>query len=258
MDGSLPAKPGGLGFGDWDLARLKIVVLNNPSASWHDAEVRDLFGKIVQLKLCGYRAEYPSGALPLDTTDFIGAHVAIVEQNEDGLSPLLAYKVVSGEQAGRHGLDFPALTTMRSANAESQALVLQELLEDCRRSDRRVGYGSGWTIRPDLRRRRKVVRLKHLVIAAHLHTLEGMKLDETFAFGVPRLKTELMQASLGYERVTGADGAPLPLFGQRSLQGEPVGLMRLVRHSDYARAYAALYEPLWSRRLVFGSDLDES
>src|SRR4051794_13077167 len=108
---------------------LKLAVINCPYDNWDNSSVRDLFCRIIGLKLAGYRGKHPYGALPLDTTDFVATHVAIgIDEGLQGFRPIMAYKTVTQERCKIHNLPFPALTLARASGGDAHARKVEEIL----------------------------------------------------------------------------------------------------------------------------------
>lgn len=228
---------------------LQIVVLDEACAHWDQPNVVSLFSDITALKFRGYRDDYSVGALPVDATDFVGAHVVIRDKRSDQI--LMGYKWVTSDRARKYNLDFPALSAVRQAGSTRHEGRLRQLLED-QNVSKRLGYIGSWTIGAEQRARPEQARLLVRVsIAAHYAFARTYRIDECFALGVPRLRTEKIQLSAGYELVDDGEAAlgPFPL---RSLADEPVCLMHLKHHSNEARALADEYAQLWDERLCFG------
>lgn len=232
-----------------NVSDLQVVILDEACAHWDVPNVSALFSEIAALKFSGYQDDYSPGALPVDVTDFIGAHVTIRDRRRDRI--LMGYKWVTSDQARKYNLDFPALAAVRQAGSSRHEIRVRQLLED-QGAARRLGYIGSWTIGAEQRARPEEARLLVRVsIAAHYAFARAYGIDECFALGVPRLKTEKIQLSAGYALVDDDDGALEP-FPLRSLADEPVCLMHLKHHSSDARALAGEYAQLWNERLCFG------
>ena len=54
--------------------KIKIVVMECPYDTWDINPTQELFGKMVSLKLAGYRARHPYGVMPVEAYDYIGIH----------------------------------------------------------------------------------------------------------------------------------------------------------------------------------------
>ncbi|QPQ54601.1 hypothetical protein IC614_09720 [Allosphingosinicella flava] len=204
----------------------------------------------MDLKLQGYSSEYPPTALAVDTTDFIASHVLIAQEEEDGdLSLLMGYKWVTSDLCSHYKIDFPPLAAAKSACASRHEKRLRQLLSDYERKGKRVGYIGSWTSRPDVRADRDAARhLVQIAIGMHARFAQDHAFDGCIALGVPRLKTERIEASAGYELLTDEEG-PLPPFPLGNLAGEPVILMHLQEHSATAQSLANEHESLWRQRL---------
>ena len=183
-----------------NFTRLQYVILHDISQRWSDPTVAMLFPQIVDLKLRGYGHDYPPGALAVDTTDFIGTHVLLTEEDDDGgLSLLAGFKWVTLAQCKYYNLEFPPLGFVRAAAATRHEKQLRKIIDGHAGAEKTLAYGASWTARPDLRQDRAAAKnLIQLTMAAHLLSVEEMGIASCVSNGVPRMNSDKIEASAGY------------------------------------------------------------
>jgi hypothetical protein len=101
------------------IPNLQIVVLESPYDNMNDPLVRDLFSKIVQLKIEGYRLVYPYGVLPVDSYDFIATHHLVCREINGSYQVLMGVKYITLKKCLTHNLPFPGIALLRTAKAVS-------------------------------------------------------------------------------------------------------------------------------------------
>lgn len=237
-----------------DIDRLRYVVLHDVSQQWDDPIVAGIFRQIVDLKLRGYRDDYPPGALAVDTTDFVGTHIILATETEpEELSVLAALKWTTLARCVRYNIDFPALSVVRSLSSDRHEKAVRLIVDDHAEVPDALAYCAGWTAHPAVRQDRDLARRQvQMMIGAHLLSCEDMGVAACISAGVPRMNTDKVELSAGYERMADELG-PLPPFPLRNLVGEPVILMHLRDHSEWAQGFADRYRNVWDARLTFGS-----
>lgn len=231
----------------------RLVVLTCPYDTWSDGLTRDLFGKIVLLKIRGYQKEYPYGILPADATDFIGTHVIIGRGSNENFVPMMGYKAVSLSRTNFHNVAFPALSLVKNVNAVDHISAMDLLIKDCNKSNLDLIYGGSMTIDPDLRGDEALVsKLWEMMMASHLnHDLaNGFKRAITGA--ACRFKLQRVFSYMGYEQLK-LDGKDLPPIAVPFANNEEVLLFYRKQLSPAAAALAAKYKYLWDQRLEIKS-----
>jgi hypothetical protein len=224
-------------------------------------EAQELFMKMIALKLKGYLHEYASGVLPVDTTDYLGVHHILCRWVRGEYVPIMAYKSVGLEACVRHNILFPALAIVgwpgSPETREDTREAVKGLLGRCEKGKISATYDSSWTIDPETRRDRQLVRkLRDIFLTAHLfHTAERAP-NMSVICGIFRFKTERFFADWGYRPIETPDGSD-PLFNHAFLRGEKAIMMSTAKYSDCAWATARNNEALWRDRIVIeGGDAE--
>ncbi len=237
---------------------LKTVVIESPYDTIHHPEVRDLFGRVVGLKILGYRNVYPYGVLPVDTYDYVATHFLICEETDNGLEPVTGYKSLSLKKSIKHQMTFQGIAVLESSGALHHIRALKSFLEQCEQENRSVCYGSSWTIHPKFRDTPELRPLMRDVSVALLaNSVMDQGVTDHIMCGTPKVKTDALLKTWGYEPMM-AEGIELPYFYQKSLMNEPAQMFVCKRFSDYALDLAKKYRELWDSRLVYAPELDQA
>lgn len=243
----------------FDVSRLKVVTLNCPYDQWSDPVVRDLFCKIIALKLKGYGASYPYGVMPIDTSDFVGVHFAVCDVGADGeLRPLMAYKAVDRDRCLAHNLTFPALTLARYSDLAEYERTVQAALREAERRGVNISYDSSWTVDPKVRENRALAALLKKFMTMFMvnsHLDPEWNVPMSICMGVPRFKTDGYFTSLGYEQFN-TGGEPLPGIPLPPLHGELAVMFLLKEFTKEALATAAEMSAFWQDRLALRAPVE--
>lgn len=231
--------------------RLRIVLLEGSVFHIRDPRCKELFNKLVGLKLMGYGAEYQYGVLPSDSTDFIGTHLIICEEKENGeLIPLAGYRSINLKQCDIFRLPFPPLVIAQTSQAPEHEKYLLNLIEEARRTGQNVRYCSSYTIDPKTRENRVLTqKLKNIICGMQVHFLRESSTHVSLVCGAVKFKVDKMFAVMGYEGIRSAEGQTLPTFFQHSLFGAEALMMRMGQFSEQCLAWAAECKELWDNRI---------
>jgi hypothetical protein len=226
----------------------QIVVIECPYDSWSEGLTRDLFGKMIALKLTGYLSAHRYGALPFDASDFVGCHYMLCAKSSEGLLPVQACKLITLNRCKIHGLPFPPLTIAAGYDPHLDAVT--RILERTEHEAKRISYDSSWTIDPRLRRKPGYpTLLKEILTATIVHLHREYEIDESICLAIPRLKTEQYFHFLGYRPIN-ISGIQLEVIPLKPLLGEGVICLHKQTFTAQAVATAERYSSLWKKRLV--------
>ena len=243
-----------------DRSRLRPVILENPYDSWSDPVLREILPKIIELKLEGYKHEYPYGVLPVDTTDFIGVHHVICEDRGGILVPLLAYKSISLERCQTHRLPFPLLSLTQLPKVTCHGKAVAALIHCCESTGKPLSYYGSWTIHPEVRKDEVTSAfLREMMAGLHpLSYLESGGNEEILTLAVLRFKVDRMFKFWGYQRAKW-QGEELPNFQLPSFFGEAVTMYHFSGNfPETALMAAKKFKHYWDQRLVIGSSREKS
>lgn len=237
---------------------LKILVIDHPYRALGHPETQHLFGRLMGMKIAGYRAAYPFGVLPVDTYDFVASHILVcVPEGSDGWKPLGAGRVISEERCEAHRLPFPAQALLRDAQSDTSRHLqaVEEIVAAARSRMKRLDYHSSWTLSPALRDQPELRRFVRDVMVSTLITrmVEDVEREHLLC-GVLRMKTDELFKWVGYEPLK-AGTEVLPEILQRSLFGEPVLMFHSTGVTAEAREMTQRFRALWEERQILAGDV---
>lgn len=248
--------------------RFKYVVLEAPYENSNLPAIKNYFPKILSLKKNGYSKAYALGALPVDTTDFIGTHhLLLIEVRKGEWELALGYKTVSLARCSIYGLKFPALALAESSGATSHISYVKKIIDECHSKKLGLTYGGSWTSSPEYREQRILnASLRDMMSAMLVHYHRHEKFDHQICLGVPRFKTDQFFSQLGYESIqldhsddsseknleNSAKSSAGNLFPLSSLKREPVTMLHSKSPTPFGIELAEKYQDLWSNREIAG------
>jgi hypothetical protein len=233
----------------------QLVIIDCPYDTWSNQLTRDLFADTIQLKLDGYLASYPYGALPVDTTDFIGTHHIVCEKKNGSLVPVMAYKTTALTRCKIHNLTFPALSLMQAAGAKKHAEEVMRIIAAASENQHEISYDGSWTMDPAIRRdKTRSEYLKKIMTAINVQYHISSHVPEILGLGLLRFKTEQYFKNIGYRQLSQGDQL-LPPISMGSLQNESVVLMHLTEFTKEALATAQEFNWLWEKRIEISDHL---
>jgi len=214
----------------------QVLLMDKPYDLMSVKEVKKIYTDLLELKISGYLAEYEYGALPADSTDLIGTHVMILDQNS---RILMAFKSISFKRCQSFGLPFPGLS-LASLKPELE----QEVKPLCSTD---ISYDSSWTIHPSLRAGANQLVLLEIMAALLVFLHQDSRFpEEGIIAGVKRFKTDAFFRKMGAQSLASGELFPHPL-----LHGEPCSLLHWGGPSKTALRLAEKHEGLWSNRLEY-------
>lgn len=241
-----------------NLDEFQIVVLRSFYDTFDSAKAQEAFSGMAALKLKGYLAEYPYGALPVDTTDFVATHFVLCRKRKISrapFEPIMAHKWVSSQRCSAHNLHFPAVTILGTGYPDLRESI-EGILEHNQRSGRQVHYGSSWTIDPMIRRTNRplALELRSLFIAANVFYFDENPGDLFMVCGVKKFKTDKIFTSLGYDSIA-LKSKKEPSFNHAFVAKEEMVVMTSSKASVDARSAALRFKALWDARIEIANDL---
>ena len=235
-------------------SNLRMVIVKDASKIWSQTEhpgFRDLFYKMIQMKLRGYEAEYPAGVLPIDTTDFIATHVLVCEEKKGNLIPLTGTKVTRLVDTLHHQISFPGLSLVHAAESKVHIEAMKRLIDRCIKNRTDLSYAGSWTTLPEAR---KNPSLNEQIIPLFQSAFINYHLDENIpeiiTAGVLRFKVDRFCQKVGYEKMTDQD-IELPPMSVKHVFGEEVQLLHLKNFSTLGLEIAMHYKEMWLNRIEF-------
>lgn len=239
-------------------SRYRIVIMECPYDSIESPLGMEMFGKLMALKIRGYKKEYSYGVLPVETSDFVSTHKMVCEEIDGKLFPLMAYKSISLDRAARHGMKLPLMELFETQeNLKIPRLALEKVILEVKAAKKKLNYESSWTIDPEVRKDREKSReLRHWLNAIHVldHYEKGM--DESVLLGATKFKAEKMFESWGYSPICLA-GRPIDPFEVESFDNAHVYLLHLKSFVKASRESAEQFRSEWNKRIVIDAEQNE-
>lgn len=236
------------------MKQLRIVTLECPYDNWSDPAVREMFGKIVELKLKGFQREYPYGILPVDGTDFFCTHLLVCEESDNGeLLPVMGYKSITLRRCKIHQAAFPLVALMKSVGSPEHVSAVQMRVENCEREGQELAYIAGWTIDPRVRHDQELTAKLNDVFKAIEVLQHSDSNTQVMTLGTLRFHVDRICCFWGFAPIS-CNGEPLQPVNIPYAFGERVVVFHLKEFTDIARAFARKYKAMWDQRIVLGGD----
>lgn len=233
------------------ISDLKIVELNCFYECSSNELAQNTFSRMLDLKFTGYLQEYDYGVLPADTTDLFATHYVVMEMKNDRSVPIMAFKSVSLDRCRQFNQPFSGT---KIVHTDAHREGVKEVIDYCDKNKILLTYDSSWTIRPEVRKDRRLTRTLRNIFQA-IQILSHLDTDPRVSMvcGITRFKTEFLFENWGYRMVT-RNREPLPPFLHTSLQGEEAFMMVARTYKDQAVQLAKKYEDLWRSRLILNGE----
>jgi hypothetical protein len=220
---------------------LKFVILDCPRRCWDDPRARQLFERIVTLKLAGYATLYDECVIPFDKSDLYGTHVTVCEEQPDGYQPLVAMKLVSLSTCARFNEEFTWLAVLRKASELTFARARKKCVELSRNGQDAL-YSGSWTSDPNIRSNRELaVRLKEMMFGYMMLECSRRGDPHWMCFGTPTSRTDRFFVSMG-----------MTAMSEEFIQqpGQPAIAFISEHYSEEAKEIAHKWKPDFEARVV--------
>ena len=235
----------------FELSELKLIILENPYDLMEKSQVRDLFSRMVELKVKGYRHEYDYGVMPVDSTDFIANHIMICLESEEGFKPVCAYRSLSLQRSMAFKAQFPALALAKERGSSALVREVQEMIDFSLANGRGLSYDSSWTVDPELRKERKNNRIfLELLMALCVLYHRDYNLPDWITAGILRLETHEVFYRMGLVPFEND-----PVIKHPAVHDEEAIFVKLKENSEAALEMAEKYKALWKERVVYAAGL---
>jgi len=230
------------------MSEIKIVVIDCPIKHWNHPLVREMYHKIINLKLAGFHSKKPDNYLPVDTTDFIGTHIVACNENDDGsLHPIMGFKGVTLERCLHYGQNFSGRNALASVHSDIHKLALDQYITQSLNDGHTLSHNSSLAVDPSLKGRKKLEAMKLIFPLALFHYRE-FSLTRLISFGSITSKTHITFRKLGFHPILHA-GKPLPPVCIPAIQNEEAEIMTLENFSAECEALAVANQALWDERI---------
>lgn len=180
---------------------LKLVILKNFYSQTNNPEATDLFGKIMSMKIGGYRRFYQYGVLPVSTHDFICDHISVCVEKDGELMPVISYKSTPLVTCGDFNLGFPILDLFKSELFPDHKESIERHLKE--NEGKVIHYDSSLTVDAKLVKEFNVDVFENIkAMHTYYHRDILPKGHFTFAAGTVRFKMHRYYKFWGYEELS--------------------------------------------------------
>jgi len=229
---------------------LAIVILKSPYESLVSSEGKKIFSNMIDIKIKGYLSYHESGALPLDTTDFLGDHMLVVNKNDPFNEIYMSYKSTSYKVCEKFNVAFPFTTILNNYASKECSLEFQNILNECRAKGEDLSYDTGWSINPKFKGNEEMSKtLKELVslIVVNHHSDHYFAVPHWVTLGILKVKTDKIFLAMGCKEISNA-----PLFNHPYLNNTECRavISRYQQYTDIVFAQAKKHQALWDNRIL--------
>lgn len=232
---------------------LRIVVVDCPYDTLADPLTQKLIGKIAAFKIEGYQKEYGYGVMPVDTGDFVAAHMLLCEQNGDDYAPIVGMKSLNLTRCNIHEMEFPALHLGIKAEFGDHRKAVEEYLRLASQKNEQVAYNASWTIHPHARVNKTLVKLcRDITVAFFVNYYSLANIKHIITAATLKFKADEFIKFIGF-RPLELNGKPLSkFFYPHALINTDVLLMVLDDFTPEAIELAKRFQVIWGNRLQIG------
>jgi hypothetical protein len=232
------------------MKNLRFLLLECPYDIWSEPLAQETFVSMVDMKLRGFRNNYPYGILPLDTIDFVATHLLICEEKKNGkLLPLAGYRSITLDRCMTHKIKFPLVSILENAKADHHLKVIKDILKRHSDNPAAIAYDGSWTILPEIRQDRQLVQqLKDMTMGFGTHFGVYRKLHALVGVGAVKYKADVYFNAWGYQNIS-KDSQELPSLTLESHFGMESKVFHLTKYSQQAIQFSEQYHSYWENRI---------
>jgi hypothetical protein len=227
------------------MRNLKVVVIDNPFASWDSPFVREMFNKILLLKKTGFQSRFPVKYAPVDKSDFHGTHFALCQERGSELFPVMAFKVIEESRCEKYGMPFSGGVLGDQTGSLEHIEATKAFIK--KHQGLNIAYSSAFAIDLNIPKEERNVSIDFLVplfTYAHIH----WGIDKSLAIGSCHTHTDTMYHRMGLLPLMhkGKTLGPVPFPCHADQVFEIQGLEEL---TTFCLEMAEKYVGLWKSRI---------
>lgn len=232
----------------------RFVVIRSPHELMENELTRDLFPKLVQLKVEGYRKEYGNHVLPFDSSDFIASHLLLCEiQNDGSYTPVLGFKSVTLEKCDDYRIPFPILGMLESNQPnDSYKKTILDTINSYRSANTQsqLAYNGSFTILPRLRENKILMKyLWEITSSLLVNYYIEYKIPHVIALCATKFHIHLKKEELGWNFIKSGSGILEP-YPCKSLFDAMLIPMEFSNLSQKGIDAAARFHDMWMNRIT--------
>ncbi len=226
---------------------LQVIVLESPYDTLYSEEGKQLFSRLMELKIKGYTAIHGRGVMPFDTTDFIATHIIIANKSDPMNNILMSYKSTSFMACKKYNVPFPFLTLLKTSHKECLS-EMENILLKCESKGEDLSYDTGWTINPEVRDNKKLQSfLKEIVPCLVVHHHDFYKIPHWVTLGILKIKTDQYFFKMGAREISSH-----PILKHPYLHNTEARAVIAENHqySEFTMNMAKEFKFLWDQRIT--------
>ena len=227
---------------------IRFIVIDGPIKHWNHPIVKQLFHKIIDIKVRGFKARFPSNYLAVDTIDYVGTHVLACKEVNKEFVPIMAFKGITKRVSDHYALPFPGRNCIASTNSIEHKDALEKFIENCEGKNEEIAYTCSFTIEPKLENRRDRFEAMKYLYPLLLFYHYAMDVDKSIAIGSTKTKTNHMFKKLGFVGLSNR-GVELPTIKIPSLMNEEFLVVLLEKFSQNCMDMAHDCMDKWNNRI---------
>jgi hypothetical protein len=230
--------------------KYRFIVIRSPHELMENEFVRNLFPKVIQLKVEGYRKEYGNYVLPFDSSDFIATHLVLCELQKDGsYIPVLGFKSVTLQMCDDYRIPFPILSMLENDNNKKTILGTMDGYR-ATNSQSQLAYNGSFTILPRLRENKVLMKYLWKITSSLLvnYYIE-YQIPHVLALCVTKFHIHLKKQELGWNFIQSENGILGP-YNCKAFFDTTLVPMEFSNLSIKGIEAAARFKDMWLNRIT--------
>lgn len=227
---------------------LRAVLFDCPYNTICDPASQDLFGKLLSLKIKGFREQYPYGVLPFDPSDLAATHILICKIESGIMHPVLGFKSITYERCNQFMLKFPGLSLVDGVEDPRYRIAIEQICSNASKFNLPLAYNGSLTVDPTFQKQTPRGFASTLATYLFLRYYKEMRPPNVIAGAAMRFKVHELKQFAGFKMVE-YDHTALEPFHCKFAFGEQVALMHLEQMNPLALNWCEPFESIWENRL---------
>jgi hypothetical protein len=227
----------------------KIIIIESPYFTLRDSSLaRELFGKVLGVRLNAYLQDYGEGVLPLGKEDFLSDLVIICQESKSELVPIYSFKITSFKTCETFKLTFPLISMLEDRYQDDVRLAkIKSFVENKLRSGKHMAYFGSRNKSVEVNWDEESAKiLNGIGICALVEASNYFGLDEFVLFAMLNRNAFKYCEKLGMERLL-QDTITVDSLGHSEAY-----IMHHTQFSESALAMSKSYYSYWENRIHVG------
>jgi hypothetical protein len=224
----------------------RIVIIESPYITLRDSSLaRELFGKVLGVRLNAYLRDYGEGVLPLGKEDYLSDLVIICHENKGELVPVYSYKITTLRTCENYKLTFPLVSMLEDRYKNDTKLArIKSFVEEKRKAGKHLAYFGSRCKSVEVQWDEKSAKLLNGIgVCALVEASNYFKIDEFILFAM------LNQNAFKYCEKLGMDKLFQETATVDSLGLSEAYIMHHTQFSESALTMSKSYSSYWENRI---------